>query len=330
MTTRIILDCDPGHDDAMAILLAHGTPEVSLAAITTVAGNHPVDITTLNALRVCSLAGIRDVPVASGCAAPLVRPLLTAPEIHGTTGLEGHDWDEPAMRAVPEHAVDVIIDTVMAAPGEITLVPIGPLTNIAVALRREPRIAQRVRDVVLMGGSYAGGNVTPAAEFNIYVDPEAAAVVFGAGWPLTMVGLEVTRKAAADEEVFRRVAALETPVARAVVGMLRFYQRQQMSAVGVSEPPVHDPCAIARVARPELVPCREAHVEVELAGRFTTGMTVVDFRLRNRNQANACVGTGLDLAGFWDLFITALSRINSTVTPGPSPSPSPSARGSSG
>ena len=202
MTRRIILDCDPGHDDAMAILLAHGTPEISLAAITTVAGNHPVALTTLNALRVCTLAGIHDVPVAAGCAAPLVRPLFTAEDIHGKGGLEGHEWGEPSVRPVPEHAVDVIVDIVMSAPGEITLVPIGPLTNIAMAVRKEPRIAERVSEVVLMGGSFTGGNVTPAAEFNVYVDPEAAAIVFGAGWPLTMIGLEVTRKAAADEEVF--------------------------------------------------------------------------------------------------------------------------------
>ncbi|TMD28828.1 MAG: nucleoside hydrolase [Chloroflexi bacterium] len=313
MTRRIILDCDPGHDDAMAILLAHGTPEVSLAAITTVAGNHPLALTTLNALRVCTLAGIHDVLVAAGCAAPLVRPLFTAEDIHGKGGLEGHEWGEPSVRPVPEHAVDVIVDIVMSAPGEITLVPIGPLTNIAMAVRKEPRIAERVREVVLMGGSFTGGNVTPAAEFNVYVDPEAAAIVFGAGWPLTMLGLEVTRKAAADEEVFRRVSALDSPVARAVVGMLRFYQRQQMSAVGVSAPPVHDPCAIAQVARPELIPCREAHVEIELDGRLTTGMTVVDFRRRGGVQPNATVGVDLDLPGFWDLFIGALRSISGVV-----------------
>jgi purine nucleosidase len=306
MTRRIILDCDPGHDDAMAILLAHGTPEIELAAITTVAGNHPLELTTLNALRVCSLAGIRDVPVAAGCATPLTRPLLTATDIHGMSGLEGHEWSEPDVRAIPEHAVDVIVDTVMASPGEVTLVPIGPLTNIAVAVRKEPRIAQRVREVVLMGGSYTGGNITPAAEFNIYVDPEAAAIVFGAGWPLTMIGLEVTREAAADEDVFRRISGVDSPIARAVIGMLRFYQQRHHDAAGVSAPPVHDPCAVARVAKPDLITCREAHVEVEVSGSFTTGMTVVDFRRRQDVQANAMVGTAINLAGFWDLFIESL------------------------
>lgn len=291
----------------MAILLAHGTPEVTLSAITTVAGNHTLELTTLNALRVCTLAGISDVPVAAGCAAPLVRPLVTAPEIHGTTGLEGHAWEEPAGRAVPDHAVDMIVDMVMASPGEITLVPIGPLTNIAMALRKEPRIAERVREVVMMGGSYTGGNVTAAAEFNVYVDPEAAAIVFGAPWPLTMIGLEVTRLAAAGETIFERIESLDSPVSRAVVGMLRFYQAQHLRETGVSDPPVHDPCAVACVARPELVPCREAYVEVELAGRLTTGMTVTDFRRRAGVPFDAKVGTGLHLDGFWDLFIDSLA-----------------------
>jgi purine nucleosidase len=316
VSKRIILDCDPGHDDAMAILMAHGSPELELAAITTVAGNHTLELTTLNALRVCSLAGITTVPVAAGCAAPLVRPLVTAPEIHGESGLEGHSWEGPSIRTVPEHAVDVIVDLVLAAPGEITLVPTGPLTNIAVALRREPRIATRVREVVLMGGAYTRGNQTPAAEFNTYVDPEAASIVFEAGWDVTMIGLEVTELALATEEVFSAIAALGTPVADAVVGMLRFYQEQQRRESGISAPPVHDPCAVARVAAPQLVPTREARVDVELAGRFTTGMTVTEFRRRPGVKFNAKVGTGLDVSGFWELFVDALTRI-------PSPSAAP-------
>jgi len=308
VTTRIILDCDPGHDDAMAILLAHGSPDLELAAITTVAGNHPVELTTLNALRLCSLAGIT-VPVAAGCAAPLVRPLVTAPEIHGEAGLEGHAWPEPSVRVVPDHAVDLIIDLVMAAPGELTLVPTGPVTNIAVALRKEPRIASRVREVVLMGGAFRRGNITPAAEFNTYVDPEAAAIVFGAGWPVTMIGLEVTEMAVATEDVFARIAAVRTPVAEAVTGMLRFYQEQQRREVGIDGPPLHDPCAVARVARPELVACRDAHVEVELTGRLTSGMTVTDFRQVKGRPFNARVGTSLAVEPFWELFVEALARV---------------------
>jgi purine nucleosidase len=308
MIRRVILDCDPGHDDAMAILLAHGTPELELAAITTVAGNHPLDITTLNARRVCTLAGITGVPIAAGCAAPLVRPLVTATEIHGKKGLEGHEWGEPVVHPVPEHAVDVIIDLVMSAADEITLIPTGPLTNIAMAVRMEPRIADRVREVVLMGGSYTRGNVTPAAEFNIYVDPEAAAIVFDAGWPVTMIGLDVTQLAGATEAVLARIGALGTPLATAVVGMLGFYRDTQIRELGHAAPHVHDPCAVARVAVPELVSCRDARVDVELAGRFTAGMTVVDFSPRSAPRFNAKVGTGLDVEGFWDLFVGALER----------------------
>ena len=309
MTRRIILDCDPGHDDAMAILLALGTPEIDLAAITTVAGNHPLELTTLNALRVCTLAGINDVPVAAGCAAPLVRPLVTAPEIHGTTGLEGYEWGEPAVRAVPDHAVDLIIDLVRESPGEITLVPVGPLTNIAVALRKEPRIASLVRSVVLMGGSFSRGNTTPAAEFNIYVDPEAASAVFNAGWPVTMIGLDVTHLADATPEVLERIEALRTELGSAVAGMLRFYRDQKLREFGTAAPHVHDPCAVARVAQPELITCLDAEIDVELAGTFTRGMTVTEFRRRHRGHAKALVGTDLDVEGFWDLFIDALGRL---------------------
>jgi purine nucleosidase len=309
VTTRVILDCDPGHDDALAIVLAHGTPEIELVAITTVAGNHGLELTTLNARRICSLCSIDDVPIAAGCAAPLVRPLITAPQIHGVSGLEGYNWPEPTVGTVSDHAVDLVIDLVMAAPGEITLVPTGPLTNIAMAVRKEPRFAARVREVVLMGGAFRRGNQTPAAEFNTYVDPEAAAIVFGAGWQVTMIGLEVTEMALATEDVFQRIEAVATPVAQAVTGMLRFYQAQQQREVGIAAPPVHDPCAVARVARPGLVECRDAHVEVELAGRRTTGMTVTDFREVEGRPFNTRVGTSLDMGGFWDLFLEALSRI---------------------
>jgi purine nucleosidase len=308
MSSRIILDCDPGHDDAIAIVLAHGSPEIELAAITTVAGNHPLELTTLNARRIAGLCGIT-VPIAAGCAAPLIRPLVTAPEIHGEAGLEGHEWAEPSAAVVSDHAVDLIIDLVMSAPGEITLVPTGPVTNIAMALRREPRIASRVCEVVLMGGAWSRGNMTPAAEFNTYVDPEAAAIVFAGAWPVTMIGLEVTEMAVATEDVFQRIDAVATPVAGAVSGMLRFYQAQQLREVGIASPPVHDPCAVARVARPELVECRDAYVEVELAGRLTTGMTVTDFREVKGRPFNARAGTSLAVDGFWDLFIDALSRI---------------------
>jgi purine nucleosidase len=306
---RIILDCDPGHDDAVALLLAAGTPELEIAAVTTVAGNHPVELTTLNACRLCSLAGIT-APVARGCSRPLLRQLVTAPEIHGEAGLEGYSWPEPTVRPVAQHAVELIVELVMSSPpGELTLIPTGPLTNIAMAVRREPAIVDRIREVVLMGGSFTRGNMTPAAEFNVYVDPDAAAIVFAAGWPVTMVGLDVTHAASATPPVMERIAAIDNEAGRAVHGLLRFYGERQLAEDGRADPPVHDPVAVARVVRPELVPAVDAHVEVELAGSLTVGMTVVDFKPRPGKPLDAKVATGLDFDGFWDLVVAALARL---------------------
>ena len=305
MARKVILDCDPGHDDAIAILLADANPAIELVAITTVAGNQTLDRTTRNALRVCALAGIDDVPVAAGCDRPLLRELVTAAEVHGESGLDGATLPEPDRGPAAAHAVDLIVETVMAAPGEITLVPIGPLTNVALALRREPRIASRVREVVLMGGSFTRGNRTPAAEFNIFVDPEAAAVVFEAGWPLTMVGLDLTHQARATPEVVARIRAVGTPLTEAVTGLMTFYARAYPSSAG---PAVHDPCAVACVIRPDLLRCRDAFVAVETEGRWTRGMTVTDFDGRLDRPANARVATELDVAGFWDLALAALGE----------------------
>jgi purine nucleosidase len=303
---KVILDCDPGHDDALAILLAHGSPEVELSAITTVAGNQTLDRTTLNARRVCTAARIRGVPVAAGCDRPLMRDLVTAPEVHGVSGLDGTEWPEPDVEVEPVHAVELIVERLLAEPGAITLVPTGPLTNVAMALRREPRIVEAVREVVLMGGSFTRGNHTPAAEFNVYVDPEAAAMVFEAGWPLTMVGLDLTHQAPVTPPVMERIAAVGTPLAATVVELLRFYGRRYVPPEG---PPLHDPCAVARVADPALVGCREAFVAVETRGRWTRGMTVVDFAGRLGHAPNASVATTLDVGGFWDAMIGALTRI---------------------
>jgi purine nucleosidase len=309
MPRRIILDCDPGQDDAMAILLAAGSPEIELAAITTVAGNQTLDKTTLNARRVCTAAGVRNVPVAAGCEGPLLRPLVTAAHIHGESGLDGADLGEPAVPLERAHAVDLIVDLVMGAPGEISLVPVGPLTNVALAVRKEPRIASRVREVVLMGGAYTRGNHTPAAEFNILVDPEAAAIVFEAGWPLTMIGLDLTHQARATREVVDRIAALGTPLAGTVVGLIEFYGRAYWKSERLDGPPVHDPCAVARIIDPGLVQCVEAFVAVETKGQWTSGMTVTDFDGRLGRQSNANVATKLDADGFWTLMLDALRRL---------------------
>jgi purine nucleosidase len=306
---KIILDCDPGQDDTIAILLAHGSPEIDLRAITTVAGNQTLDRTTLNARRVATVAGIRGVPIAAGCDRPLLRELVTAGEIHGASGLDGPTFGEPAVPLEGTHAVDLIVDLVMGSPGDLTLVPTGPLTNVAMALRREPRIAERVKEVVLMGGSYTRGNITPAAEFNILVDPEAAAIVFEAGWPLTMVGLDLTHQARATPEVTERIAAVGTPLSAIVLQMLEFYGRAYRTAERLGHPPVHDPCTIARIIRPDVVECVDAFVAVETQGRWTSGMTVTEFRADRGRAFNAKVATKLDFQGFWDLVIDALARI---------------------
>jgi inosine-uridine nucleoside N-ribohydrolase len=305
----IILDCDPGHDDAMAILLARGCPDIDLLAITTVAGNQTLAKTTLNARRVCTAARIDDVPIYAGCDRPLLRPPIIAAEVHGESGLDGPAFGEPTVPVADEHAVDFLVRTLMASDGEITLVPVGPLTNIAMALRREPRIAGRARGVVLMGGAYSRGNTTPAAEFNILADPEAAAIVFEAGWPLTMVGLELTHQARATQPVIDDIAAIGTPLAATVVELMTFFGGTYRATQGIDGPPVHDPCAVARVARPELLTVADAFVAVETRGQWTSGMTVTDFRLQLGHEANAEVAMALDADGFWTLMLDALRAL---------------------
>src|SRR6266581_8322935 len=223
----------------MAILLAHGNPEIELVAITTVAGN-------------------QDVPVAAGCDRPLTRELKTAGYIHGESGLDGLSFGEPTVPLDPRHAVDMIIELLMQSSGDITLVPTGPLTNIAMAVRKDPRIVEKVQEIILMGGAYARGNTTPAAEFNIYVDPEAAAIVFTAGWPLTMVGLDLTHQALATPAVLQRISGLGTPVSRVAVQLMEFFRETYRRNSGFDSPPVHDPCAVARVIDPTVMHCVDA------------------------------------------------------------------------
>lgn len=301
----VIIDCDPGVDDALAILFAAGSPELDVLALTTVAGNQTLEKTTRNASHIAALAGRHDLPVAAGCERPLVRELVTEPTVHGETGL-GDLVPEDGAPVVADHAVDLIVDLVRASPGEITLLPIGPLTNLALALRREPRLPSLVREVVLMGGSASRGNVTPAAEFNIFVDPEAAAAVFAAPWPLTMVGLDLTHQAQATAAVVERVAALPGGAGRFATRLLRFAARTYPRE-GFAGPPMHDACAVARVLAPELVACRPARVVVETAGRYTAGMTVTD--LAPAGGTTTQVALHLDVPGFWDRVLAALARV---------------------
>ncbi|MER7345002.1 nucleoside hydrolase [Streptomyces aurantiacus] len=310
MARKIILDCDPGHDDAIAMLLAHGNPDVELVAVTTVVGNQTLEKVTRNALSVARIADITGVPFAAGCPRPLVRTVETAPEIHGESGIDGPVMPEPTLELDPRHAVDLIIDTVMAhEPGEITIVPTAGLTNIALAVRKEPRIAERVREVVLMGGGYHTGNWSPVAEFNIKIDPEAAHIVFNAGWPVTMVGLDLTHQALATPEVVERIAKVGTAPAVFVNELLDFFGAMYLQNQGFEAPPVHDPCAVAYVIDPSVMTVRKAPVDIELTGTLTLGMTVADFRAPAPADCRTQVAVDLDHERFWDLVVDALERI---------------------
>jgi inosine-uridine nucleoside N-ribohydrolase len=303
---RIVLDCDPGHDDAIAILLAAHSPRLKLEAITTVAGNQTVEKTARNALKVCSLAGIRDVPIAAGMDRPLVREQRVAADIHGASGLDGPSLPEPDLELAPVHAVDLLIDLLLRSDGDLTLVATGPLTNLATAMRREPRIVPKIQQIVLMGGAIGLGNTTPAAEFNIYVDPEAAHVVFNCGRPLTMIGLDVTHQAQATPEVRKRIRALGSPVATLVDGLLEFFASTYLEVFGIPSPPVHDPCAVAHVIDATLLRSKPMRVDIELHGEFTKGRTVCDVYGVTGQPPNANVGQSIDAPRFWDLLIETL------------------------
>lgn len=307
---KIILDCDPGHDDAIALMLAHGSPEVELVAVTTVGGNAVLAKTTKNALGVMTMAGITGVPIAAGCVRPLIREGEDA-DVHGESGLDGVDLPEPAMQLDPRHGVDLIIDTVMAAePKTISLVPVGPLTNIAMAIRKEPRIVERVKEVVLMGGGIHVGNWSAVAEFNIKIDPEAAYMVFDAPWEVTMVGLDVTHQALATDEVAARIKALDTPLAEFVLGLFTFFRQAYHDEQGFEFPPVHDPVAVARIIDPSIVGTVRAPITVEIRGDQTLGMTVTELRPAHiPADCHTQAATTLDADRFWDLVIDAIERL---------------------
>lgn len=310
MAAKIILDCDPGHDDAVALLLAWGNPEVELLAVTTVAGNQTLEKVTRNALSVARVAGITGVPFAAGADRPLLREVQVADGVHGESGLDGPVLPEPGIELDPRHGVDLIIDTVMAhEPGTVTLVPTGALTNVALAARKEPRIVERVKEVVLMGGGVHEGNWSPVAEFNIVVDPEAAHIVFSAGWKVVMIGLDVTHRALATRAVRDRVLALGTGPARFVDELMDFFTQAYEDNQGFDAPPVHDPCAVAYVIDPSLVTTVNAPIDVETQGRLTTGMTVVDLRSPAPADCPTWAGRDLDADRFWNLVIDALERI---------------------
>ena len=309
---RIIIDTDPGQDDAVAILLALASPEeIEVLGITAVAGNVPLPLTARNARIVCELAGRRDIPVFAGCDRPLERPLVTAEHVHGRTGLDGPVLPEPTMALQDAHAVDFIVETLRAeAPGTVTLCPLGPLTNIATAFREAPDIVDRVAEIVLMGGAYFEvGNITPAAEFNIYVDPQAADIVFRSGAPLTVMPLDVTHKALVTKPRNEAFRALGTPVGRAVAEMTDFFERFDKEKYGSEGAPLHDPCVTAYLIRPELFSGRVVNVEIETASELTMGMTVADWWGVTDRSPNATFMGDLDAEGFFALLTERLARL---------------------
>ena len=313
MTARkIIIDTDPGQDDAVAILLALASPEeIEVLGITAVAGNVPLALTAKNARIVCELAGHPEVRVFAGCDAPLKRPLVTAEHVHGKTGLDGPVLPDPTMPLEDGHAVDFIIDTLRREPaGTVTLCPLGPLTNIATAFEKAPDIVARVQEIVLMGGAYFEvGNITPAAEFNIYVDPEAAAVVFQSGAPRVVMPLDVTHKALVTRPRNDAFRALGTPVGEAVALMTDFFERFDKEKYGSDGAPLHDPTVTAYLIRPELFRGRHVNVEIETGSDLTLGMTVADWWGVTDRAPNALFVGDLDADGFFALLTERLARL---------------------
>ena len=312
MPRKIIIDTDPGQDDAVAILLALASPEdLEVLGITAVAGNVPLALTAKNARKVCEVAGRPDVKVYAGCDRPLAHTLVTAEHVHGKTGLDGPDLPEPEMPLQQGHAVDFLINTLRAEPaGTVTLCPLGPLTNIATALQKAPDIAGRVREIVLMGGAYFQvGNITPAAEFNIYVDPEAAEIVFKSGIPIVVMPLDVTHKALVTgprNEAFRN---LGTEPGRIVAEWTDFFERFDKEKYGSAGAPLHDPTVIAYLLNPDLFRGRHINVEIETGSALTRGMTVADWWRVTDRAPNALFIGDIDADGFFALLTERIARL---------------------
>ncbi|WP_129504368.1 pyrimidine-specific ribonucleoside hydrolase RihA [Aeromonas veronii] len=307
MALPVILDCDPGHDDAIALILALASPELDVLAVTTSAGNQTPDKTLNNALRILTLLGRDDIPVAAGAPKPLARELIIADNVHGESGLDGPKLPDPAFAPQAMTGIELMARSLRESPQPVTLVPTGPLTNIALLLAAHPELKPKIARIVLMGGAAGAGNWTPAAEFNIYVDPEAADMVFKSGIPITMCGLDVTHEAQVMDEDIERVRAITNPVAQCVAGLLDFFMIYHRDPKwGFAGAPLHDPCTIAWLLAPELFHGVECRVDIETRGEHTVGMTVVDRYGLTGKPANALVLLGLDRPGFIDLLVTRL------------------------
>ncbi|MBO0124492.1 nucleoside hydrolase [Agrobacterium tumefaciens] len=309
---KIIIDTDPGQDDAAAIMLAFASPdEIDILGLCAVAGNVPLKLTSRNIRIICELCGRTDIPVYEGAEKPLVRKPITAEHVHGSTGLDGPVLDEPTMEAQKQHAVDFIIETLMREPaGTVTLCTLGALTNVALALLKAPEIADRVKELVMMGGGFfEGGNITPAAEFNVYVDPQAADIVFRSGMPIVMMPLDVTHKLLTTKARVSRIRDIGTRPAIAMAEMLEFFERFDIEKYGSDGGPLHDPSVIAYLIKPELFQGRECNVEIEATSELTMGMTVVDWWRVTERPANARVMRNVDADGFFELLTERFSRL---------------------
>ncbi|WMT86089.1 nucleoside hydrolase [Pelagibacterium sp. 26DY04] len=312
MARKIIIDTDPGQDDAVAILLALASPEeIDVAGIVAVAGNVGLAQNAKNALKVVELSGRRDVAVYAGCAPPMMRELITAEHVHGQTGLDGPDLPEPKLRLEAQHGVDFIIDTIRREPEKtVTLCALGPLTNLAMALIKAPDIAERIEEIVLMGGAYFEvGNITPAAEFNVYVDPEAAKTVFACGAPITMMPLDVTHQMLGTPERVAAFSAVGNRSGAAVAAMLGFSERFDLKKYGWSGAPLHDPCVIAYLLAPEIFKGRVCNVEIETASPLTRGMTVADYWHVTDRPRNASFIRSGDADAFYALLTERIARL---------------------
>lgn len=306
---KIILDCDPGHDDAAAIILAAKSPKLQLLGITVVAGNQTLENTLRNALNVVQWLDV-DVPVYAGCGQPIVREKVIAGDIHGKTGLDGPVFPPLMRKAQPEHAVNFIIRRLLDSDGDITMVTTGPTTNLAMALRMEPKIAEKIKRIVLMGGAYTNGNVTPAAEFNIFADPEAAHICFTAGRPITMIGLDVTRKVLCYPEIVQRMEKVGNRVSALFVSLMGHFCKTQKEIFGWDGGPLHDPVTIASLIDPELVTTKPMNAQIDIRGGQSYGRTNCDFFNYLRLPPTADVAIDIDPARFWDVFEEGLRNYN--------------------
>jgi purine nucleosidase len=311
MPQKIIIDTDPGQDDAVAILLALASPEIEVLGIVAAAGNVPLALTAKNIRKVCELAGRRDIKVYAGCEGPMEGSLFTAEYVHGASGMDGADLPEPTMPVEDKAGVDFIIETLMEhEPGTVTICTLGPMTNLGTALKKAPEIADRIGQVVLMGGGlFEGGNVTPAAEFNIYVDPMAAEIVFSCGAPIVMMPLDVTHQVLTTKARVAAIKALGTPLSDAVTGWLEFFERFDEEKYGTDGGPLHDPNVIAYLIKPELYAGRLCNVEIETKSELTKGMTVADWWGVTDRRKNATFIRDVDADGFYALLTERLARL---------------------